>query len=31
LEIVVAADQPFDEWLAALSETIGRVQDTTLP
>jgi hypothetical protein len=31
LEIVVPADQPFDEWLAALSETIGRVQDSTLP
>ena len=30
LEIIVAADQPFDEWLAALSETIRRVQDTTL-
>jgi hypothetical protein len=31
LEIIVAADQPFDEWLAALSQTIRRAQDATLP
>ncbi|MGE0275490.1 MAG: hypothetical protein AB7R40_08695 [Nitrospiraceae bacterium] len=31
LEIIVAADQPFDEWLAALSQTIRRAQDPTLP
>ena len=27
LEIVVAADQPFDEWLATLSDVIRRTQD----
>lgn len=31
LEIIVAADQPFDQWLAGLSETIRRAQDTTIP
>ncbi len=31
LEIVVAADQPFDDWLAALSDTIRRSQGAVLP
>lgn len=29
LEIVVAADQPFDQWLATLSDVIRRVQDVS--
>ena len=29
LEIVVAADQPFDQWLATLSDAIRRVQDVS--
>jgi hypothetical protein len=31
VEIVVAADQPFDDWLAALSDTIRRSQGAVLP
>ena len=31
LEIIVAADQPFDDWLAALSDTIRRSQGAALP
>jgi hypothetical protein len=27
LEIVVAADRPFDQWLATLSDVIRRTQD----
>ena len=29
LEIVVAADLPFDQWLATLSDVIRRVQDVS--